>query len=225
MVKDTIIIASNEPLEVKGLKFNLEQDGYKIDAAYNREEILEKIRLNHYALAIIDMVLPDIKDIYRIIKEEKDISIIILKSNNVNNNIKNFPRLEGDYITRPFNMQELESKINAALLKRPKKNTLHDSIIKLKDITIDLLLKRVDVGTREIKLSAKEYSILLLLAQNKNRVYSRENLMETIWGNDYLGDKRIIDVHIRRLREKLESNPENPLYIITKWGIGYYFNG
>lgn len=227
-LNNTILIALEEPLIVKGLKFSLEQQGYKVDTVYNKNEVLKKAKTNQYILVIIDISSPDVNgfNVYQTIREKCNIPVIIVANNAYE--LDKVIGIEGgqyDYVTKPINIVEFISKVNASVIKAKGKNYSVSGIIKLWDLTIDTLSRSISAGNRVVELTSKEYEILLLLAQNRNRVYSREDLLHAIWGFGYNGDKRIVDVHIRRLREKIESDPSNPLYIITKWGTGYYFNG
>jgi len=225
---NTILIAADEPLVVKGLKFSLEQDGYNIDTAYDSEEALKKAGQYKYVLIIIDISSPSINgmSIYQVIREKCNTPVIVLTAKTMElHKVVGSEQGAYDYVTKPISIVEFKSKVKSAILRAVSKKSVNDEVIKLWDLTIDTISKSIVIGNREISLTSREYAILLLLARNKNRIYSREDLLEAIWGRGFSGDKRIVDVHIRRLREKLEANPSNPLYIITRWGLGYYFNG
>lgn len=225
---NTILIAIEEPLIVKGLKYSLEQDGYIVDTAYSREETLKKTGLNTYGLIIIDISSPENNglNIYQTIRKKSNTPVLVLTANGEDlGGIMNHEQGAYGFLTKPINIVEFKSKVNAVMMRAEGRNNLSAGIIKLWNLTIDTLSRRIFDGNREIDLTSREYNILIFLAQNKNRVYSREDLLREIWGNGYSGDRRIVDVHIRRLREKLESDPSNPMYIMTSWGTGYYFNG
>lgn len=227
-MKDTILIAVLEPLIVKGLKYSLEQEGYTVDTAYNENEMVEKTGLNEYKLIIIDASHPAINklDIYQTVRKNSSTQIIVLTADEDEmNKVIGLERGAYEFITKPINMGEIKSRVKAAIMKADSIGKQDEGIIKLWDITIDTLSRKVTIGNRDVDLSSREFDILTFLGKNKNRVYSREQLLKTIWGNDYSGDRRIVDVHIRRLREKLEPDPSNPSYIMTKWGAGYYLNG
>lgn len=223
-----ILIAVEEPLILKGLKYSLEQEGYIVDSAYNGEEALKKAGFNKYMLIVIDISSHRMSDlsIYQTIRKKCNTPVIILTAN-----VEELDKVMGlekgayDYILKPINIIDFKAKVNAAIMRAEGRNDTRAGIIKLWDLTIDTSLRKIIAGNRDIELTSKEYEILVLLARNKNRIYSREDLLTEIWGHGYSGDKRIVDVHIRRLREKLEADPSNPMYIITKWGSGYYFNG
>lgn len=225
---NTILIALEESLIVEGLKFTLEQDGYIVDTASDKQEVLRKSSSRQYALIIIDAssLNKDGFNTYQAIRQKSNTPVMVL-TDTIEELDKGIA-LEGgpyDFITKPINIIEFKSKVNSAIVKARGKSNLGQGIIKLWGLTIDTESKNIFIGNREIELTSKEFEILSLLAQNKNKVYSREDLLYAIWGNRYTADKRIVDVHVRRLREKIEADPSNPLYIMTKWGLGYYFNG
>ncbi|KPU42984.1 transcriptional regulatory protein YycF [Oxobacter pfennigii] len=221
---EKILIALEELLILKGLKFSLEQDGYNADAVENMDEAKTLAENNKYDLIIMDESIGNISsnDFYQRVREKYNTPFIVLTSN-----ADMVDKNQGiyDYVLKPINIVDFKSKVNAALVKSRGESNQQTGVIKLWDITIDLSSRNIVAGNREIDLTSKEYSILVFLASNKNKVYSREELLDEIWGNEHTGDKRIVDVHIRRLREKIENDPSNPSYIITKWGSGYYFNG
>jgi len=225
---NSILIALEESLMLEGLKFTLEQDGYTVDTAKDKREALKKADSKQYVLIIIDISSPqaDGFNTCQKIRQKCNTPVIVI-TDNAEEPDKSMG-VEGgpyDFIIKPINIAEFKSKVNSALVKASSKDNMGQGIIKLWDLTIDVESKNIFIGNREVELTSKEFEILLLLAQNKNKVHSREYLLEEIWGNGYTGDKRIVDVHIRRLREKIENDPSNPLYIMTKWGSGYYFNG
>lgn len=222
-----ILIVDDEPLMVKGLKYSLEQDGYKIDTAYDGNEALKKALDNSYDLIILDLMLPGIDglEVCQKIREKSQVPIIMLTAKGEDiNKILGLEYGADDYLTKPFNILELKARIKAILRRVLARETkIGDQVIKVDNFTINTLGRKVTVRGKEINLTAKEFDLLLLLASNPGKVFSREELLEVIWGYEYFGDLRTVDVHIRRLREKIEKNSSQPEYILTKWGVGYYF--
>ncbi|WP_069649254.1 response regulator transcription factor [Caloranaerobacter ferrireducens] len=222
-----ILIVDDEPLMVKGLKYSLEQDGYKIDTAYDGNEALKKALDNSYDLIILDLMLPGIDglEVCQKIREKSQVPIIMLTAKGEDiNKILGLEYGADDYLTKPFNILELKARIKAILRRVVARETkIGDQVIKVDNFTINTLGRKVTVRGKEINLTAKEFDLLLLLASNPGKVFSREELLEVIWGYEYFGDLRTVDVHIRRLREKIEKNSSQPEYILTKWGVGYYF--
>ncbi|MGI6114282.1 MAG: response regulator transcription factor [Mahellales bacterium] len=222
-----ILIVDDEPLIVKGLKFSLEQDGYIIDAAYDGEEALDKVNTNKYDLIILDVMLPKVNGlaVCQKIREKMSVPIIMLTAKGEDmDKILGLEYGADDYLTKPFNILELKARIKA-IFRRSKfiKEQDRSRQIQVNDMTINLDSRTVLIDGKEVNLTAKEFDLLQLFATNPGKVYSRENLLEIIWKYDYLGDLRTVDVHIRRLREKIEKNPSQPEFIFTKWGVGYYF--
>lgn len=217
----------DEPLIIKGLKFSLEQDGYEIDSAFDGEEAIQKFQNNMYDLLILDIMLPKMSgvEVCQKIRESSSTPIIMLTAKGEDmDKILGLEYGADDYMTKPFNILELKARIKAIFrraigTKEPEKI----QIIQSKNMVIHLANRSVFIDDTEINLTAKEFDLLQLFATNPGKVYSRENLLEMIWKYDYLGDLRTVDVHIRRLREKIEKNPSQPNYIFTKWGVGYYF--
>lgn len=222
-----ILIVDDEPLLVKGLKYSLEQDGYKITTAFEGEEALEKATNENFDLILLDLMLPKIDglEVCQRIRQNSQTPIIILTAKGEDmNKILGLEYGADDYLTKPFNILELKARIKAVLRRvQYFENSITDKVIKIDDFTINTLGRKVTVRGEEISLTAKEFDLLMLLATNKGKVYSREELLEIIWGYEYFGDLRTVDVHIRRLREKIEKNSSQPEYILTKWGVGYYF--
>ncbi len=220
-----ILVVDDEPIIVKGLKFNLEKEGYEVDTAFDGKEAYDKFRENEYELILLDLMMPVIDglEVCKLIRKESEVPIIILTAKGDDDSkIKGLEYGADDYITKPFNILELKARLKAILRRTKKTDT---TILNISDLSINTLGRKVEVNDKSIILTAKEFDLLLLLAQNKGEVYSREKLLEIIWEYDYLGDVRTVDVHIRRLREKIEYDPSQPKYILTKWGVGYYFEG
>ena len=224
-----ILIVDDEPILVKGLKFSLEQDGYEIITAFDGQEALEKVDKDKFDLILLDLMLPKIDglEVCQRIRENHMTPIIMLTAKG--EDISKILGLEygaDDYMTKPFNILELKARIKAVLRRAPHGElAVLERVIKIDDFTMNTLGRKVSVRGVDLNLTAKEFDLLLLLAANPAKVYSREELLEIIWGYEYFGDLRTVDVHIRRLREKIELNSSHPEYILTKWGVGYYFRG
>lgn len=220
-----ILLVDDEPAIIKGLVFSLKQDGYELDSALDGEEALEKFNGNHYDLIVLDVMLPKVDGltVLRKIREVSSVPVIMLTAKGEDmDKILGLEYGADDYLTKPFNILELKMRIKAILRRFPSQKE-NEQVLKVRDMSIDLESRSVKIGGKEINLTAKEYDLLQLFASNPGKVFSRDNLLEIIWKYDYLGDLRTVDVHIRRLREKIEKNPSQPEYIITKWGVGYYF--
>ena len=225
-----VLVVDDEKLIVKGIRFSLEQDGMEVDCAYDGEEALKLARENAYDMILLDVMLPkhDGFEVCQQIREFSDVPIVMLTARSDDmDKILGLEYGADDYITKPFNILEVKARIKAIMRRVSKSNQskVNDKIIVKGDMTIDCESRRVVIGKKEVNLTAKEYDLLELLAMNPNKVYSRENLLNIVWGYEYPGDARTVDVHIRRLREKIETNPSDPKYVYTKWGVGYYFRG
>ena len=223
-----ILVVDDEQLLVKGIKFNLENEGYQVEAAYDGKTALDMAANNHYDLIILDLMMPEIDGLSCCMKirEFSNVPIIMLTARSEDaDKIIGLESGADDYITKPFNILELKARIRAMLRRSGGAQARQDSTITVGGLTLDtdqrIALRHGEV----VELTAKEYDLIELLMKNPRRVYSRENLMNVVWGYAYAGDYRTVDVHIRRLREKLEDNPAEPAYIMTKWGVGYYFKG
>ncbi len=221
-----ILIVDDEKLLVKGIKFNLEQEGYEVVTAYDGEEALKQARDKSISLIVLDLMLPEIDGltVCQKVREFSSVPIIMLTAKTEDmDKILGLDYGADDYMTKPFNILELKARIKAIL----RRSSSHDNDEKNKftsgSIELNYNLRRVRVGERVIDLTAKEFDLCELFATNPGKVYSRENLLDIIWGYDYPGDVRTVDVHVRRLREKIEPDAANPTYILTKWGVGYYF--
>lgn len=219
-----ILIVDDEKLIVKGIKFSLQQDNMIVDTAFDGEEAINMIKNNNYDLLILDLMLPKISglDVCQQCREFSHVPIIMLTAKGEDmDKIIGLEYGADDYMTKPFNILELKARIKAIL--RRSKNEQPSNLLKFREIEIDTDTKRVFVNGKEKKLTIKEFILLEILMSNPQKIYSRENLLKMVWGKDYPGDERTVDVHIRRLREKIEPNPSMPDYIQTKWGVGYYF--
>ena len=224
-----ILVVDDERLLVKGIKFNLENEGYQVETAYDGEEGVSLAKSGNFDLIILDVMMPKISGLEACmrIREFSTVPIIMLtaKSEDVDK-IIGFEYGADDYITKPFNILELKARIRALLRRSSLTNQAdNQQIISCGDITIGCPTHSVMKKGEHIELTSREFELIELLMRNKGRVYSRENLLNIIWGYDYQGDIRTVDVHVHRLREKLETNPAEPEHIITKWGVGYYFKG
>lgn len=225
-----ILVVDDEKLIVKGIKFSLEQDEMKVDVAYDGEEALKLTKENNYSLILLDVMLPKIDGLQtcRMIRESSSVPIIMVTAKGDDmDKIMGLEYGADDYITKPFNILELKARIKAILRRSAKISSVSVPIVKnkmkVRDLEIDLESRRVFLKGEETNLTAKEFDMLQLFMENQGKVYSREELLSQIWERDYLGDVRAVDVHVRRLREKIEEKPSEPKYIITKWGVGYYF--
>lgn len=222
-----ILVVDDEKIIVKGLKFNLENEGYQVDAAYDGQEAVELARTGSYDLIMLDLMMPKLDGLKAcmMIREFSTVPIIMLtaKSEDVDK-IIGFESGADDYITKPFNILEVKARVRA-LLRRANMTNNSDggSVIKLGHIEVDTKKRTALKNGENVILTSKEYDLIELLIKNPGRVYSRENLLNIVWGHDYQGDIRTVDVHVHRIRDKLEMNPADPERILTKWGVGYYF--
>lgn len=224
-----ILVVDDEKLIVKGIKFSLEQDGMDVDTAFDGEEALRLARTDEYSLIVLDVMLPKIDglEVCQQVREFSNVPIIMVTAKGDDmDKIMGLEYGADDYITKPFNILELKARIKAILRRSVRKVDLAEEkkdILKIRDLVIELSSRRIFIHDREVNLTAKEFDLLELFMENPGKVYSRESLLNTVWGYDYPGDIRTVDVHVRRLREKIEDNPSDPKYIHTKWGVGYYF--
>ena len=224
-----VLVVDDEKLIVKGIRFSLEQDNMEVDCAYDGEEALEKVRNNQYDIILLDIMLPKLSglEVCQQIREFSNVPIIMLTAKGDDmDKILGLEYGADDYITKPFNILEVKARIKAIMrrtIRDEKEST--ENIVEYGDLKLDCESRRVYICGKEMNLTAKEFDVLELLVLNPNKVYSREKLLKTVWGADYPGDERTVDVHIRRLREKIETNPSEPKYVHTKWGMGYFFKG
>lgn len=223
-----VLVVDDEKLIVKGIRFSLEQDGMEVDCAYDGEEALEKAKSNAYDMILLDVMLPKMDgfEVCQQIREFSNVPIVMLTAKGDDmDKILGLDYGADDYITKPFNILEVKARIKAIMRRvgRKQEDKNVTRVIESHDMRLDCDGRRVYIKDREINLTAKEFEVLELLMKNPNKVYSRESLLKLIWGSDYPGDVRTVDVHIRRLREKIEEVPSEPVYVHTKWGVGYYF--
>ena len=225
-----VLVVDDEKLIVKGIRFSLEQEGMEVDCAYDGEEALEKAQANDHDIILLDLMLPKINglEVCQQIRGFSQVPIIMLTAKGEDmDKILGLEYGADDYITKPFNILEVKARIKAILRRsaKPELKEEKEKVVTINGLKLDCESRRVFIEEREINLTAKEFDVLELLVFNPNKVYSRENLLKIVWGYEYPGDVRTVDVHIRRLREKIESNPSDPKYVHTKWGVGYYFQG
>ena len=224
-----ILVVDDEKLIVKGIKFSLEQENMNVDTAFDGEEALNLAKTKEYSLILLDVMLPKIDglEVCQLIREFSNVPIIMVTAKGEDmDKIMGLEYGADDYITKPFNILELKARIKAILRRSVKKVPIQDvktDKLKLRGIEIDIDSRRAFINDKETNLTAKEFDLLVLFMKNPGKVYSRDNLLNIIWGKTYPGDARAVDVHVRRLREKIEANPSEPQYIHTKWGVGYYF--
>ena len=224
-----VLVVDDEKLIVKGIRFSLEQDNMEVDCAYDGEEALEKLRANEYDMVLLDIMLPKLTglEVCQQLREFSNVPVIMLTAKGDDmDKIMGLEYGADDYITKPFNILEVKARIKAIIRRTKKKEPEKQPsrVVEKGDFHLDCDSRRLYIGGKEINLTAKEFDLLELMALNPNKVYSRDHLLNAVWGYDYPGDVRTVDVHIRRLREKIESNPSEPKYVHTKWGVGYYFN-
>ncbi|SCP97114.1 response regulator transcription factor [Anaerobium acetethylicum] len=223
-----VLVVDDEKLIVKGIRFSLEQDGMEVDCAYDGEEALNMAKEKEYDIVLLDVMLPKLNgfEVCQQIREFSSMPIVMLTAKGDDmDKILGLEYGADDYITKPFNILEVKARIKAIMRRTNKKEKAPENskIAVVGELKLDCESRRVYINGKEINLTAKEFDVLELLVFNPNKVYSRENLLNIVWGYDYPGDVRTVDVHIRRLREKIEVNPSEPKYVHTKWGVGYYF--
>ena len=223
-----ILVVDDEKLIVKGIRFSLMQEQWEVDTAYDGEEALKMARETEYDTVLLDIMLPKISglEVCQQIREFSNMPIIMLTAKSEDmDKILGLEYGADDYITKPFNILEVKARMKAIMRRNHRKTpeAPKTGVIVSGDLRLDTENERVFVKNREINVTAREFDVLHLLVTNPNKVYSREKLLSVIWGSDYPGDARTVDVHIRRLREKIEENPSVPKYVQTKWGVGYYY--
>ena len=223
-----VLVVDDEKLIVKGIRFSLEQDGMEVTCAYDGEEALRLAQENKFDMILLDIMLPKMDgfEVCQAIREFSNMPIVMLTAKGDDmDKILGLEYGADDYITKPFNILEVKARIKAIMrgtaASEPKEE--NSKVIESGDLKLDCESRRLFVQGREINLTAKEFDLLELLVMNPNKVYSRENLLNLVWGYEYPGDVRTVDVHVRRLREKIEPNPSEPKYVHTKWGVGYFY--
>ena len=222
-----ILVVDDEKLLVRGIKFNLENEGYQVETAYDGEEGLELAKAGNFDLIILDLMMPKLSglEVCMRLRESSSVPIIMLTARSDDmDKIIGFEYGADDYVTKPFNILELKARVRALLRRSTLKAQVEDqNLITIGPIAIDCERGMAYKSGVNVELTGREFDVIELLMKNPGRVYSRENLLNIIWGYDFQGDIRTVDVHVHRLREKLERNPAEPEYIMTKWGVGYYF--
>ena len=223
-----VLVVDDEKLIVKGIRFSLEQDGMEVTCAYDGEEALAIARQTEFDVVLLDVMLPKMDgfEVCQQIREFSDMPVIMLTAKGEDmDKILGLEYGADDYITKPFNILEVKARIKAIIRRNGKTNETAETSreVTFGEMKVDHESRRVYIRDREVNLTAKEFDLLELLCNNPNKVYSREKLLNIVWGYDYPGDVRTVDVHVRRLREKIEDSPSEPKYIHTKWGVGYFF--
>lgn len=224
-----VLVVDDEKLIVKGIRFSLLQDGMEVDCAYDGEEALNMAKANSYDMILLDVMLPKMDgfEVCQAIREFSDVPIVMLTAKGDDmDKILGLEYGADDYITKPFNILEVKARIKAIMRRTSPERApqVQSSVIEKGDIKLDCDSRRLFINDNEINLTAREFELLEILIKNEYKVYSRESLLKIVWGEDYPGDVRTVDVHVRRLREKIEANPSEPKYVHTKWGVGYYYN-
>ena len=223
-----ILLVDDEPLILKGLKFSLEQDDYETDTATDGEEAIAKILADNYDLVLLDVMLPGVDgiEVCQRVREKSSVPIIMLTAKGEDmDKILGLEYGADDYMTKPFNILEVKARIKSILRRSqpPQEAVEEKRVVRVHDLEVNCQSRTVTLAGNAVRLTAKEFDLLQLLITHRGKVYSREALLETVWKYDYMGDMRTVDVHIRRLREKIERTPSNLEFILTKWGVGYYF--
>ncbi len=220
-----VLVVDDERTIVKGIKYSLEQDGMKVDSAFDGEEALQSAKDNAYDIILLDVMLPKMDgfEVCQQIREFSSVPIVMLTAKGDDmDKILGLEYGADDYITKPFNILEVKARIKA-IMRRTNKPESVSSVLTFGDLTINEEYRRVYMGEKEINLTSREFDVLEFLVSTPGKVYNRSELLHAIWGADFPGDERTVDVHVRRLREKLEKSPSEPRYVRTKWGSGYYF--
>ena len=230
MTGKRVLVVDDEKLIVKGIRFSLEQEGMQVDCAYDGEEAVEKARASQYDIILLDVMLPKFTgfEVCQQIREFSSVPVVMLTAKGDDmDKILGLEYGADDYITKPFNILEVKARIKAIIRRSSKKNTREENpaMLRVGDLAMDRESRRVFISEKEVNLTAKEFDLLELFLTNPGKVFSREKLLNIVWGYEYPGDVRTVDVHVRRLREKVETNPSDPRYVYTKWGVGYYYKG
>lgn len=223
-----ILVVDDEELLVKGIRFNLQNDGYEVICGNNGLQAVELTREQHPDLVILDIMMPVMDGLTACarIREFSDVPIILLTAKTEDmDKLMGFEQGTDDYLTKPFNILELKARVRALLRRSGAQKQATGNNLTVGLIRLDLDARNAYRDGQLVDLTAKEFDMIEFMMRTPNRVYSREALLDSIWAYEYRSDIRTVDVHIRRLREKLETDPANPEYIMTKWGVGYYFKG
>ncbi|MCR5343758.1 MULTISPECIES: response regulator transcription factor [unclassified Butyrivibrio] len=220
-----VLVVDDEKTIVKGIRYSLEQDGMHVDTAYDGEQALEMARTYNYDIILLDVMLPKMDgfEVCQQIREFSNVPVVMLTAKGDDmDKILGLEYGADDYITKPFNILEVKARIKA-IIRRTSKPEEPARVLTFGDLTVNEEYRRVYVGDKEINITSREFDVLEFLVAAPGKIYSRSELLHAIWGEDFPGDERTVDVHVRRLREKLEVNPSEPRYVRTKWGSGYYF--
>ena len=227
-----VLVVDDEKLIVKGIRFSLEQDGMEVDCAYDGQEALDLATANSYDMILLDVMLPKLDgfEVCQSIREFSNVPIVMLTAKGDDmDKILGLEYGADDYITKPFNILEVKARIKAIMRRASLGQSIalehktDENIIENGDLVLDKRNRGLTILGQEYNLTSKEFEMLILLVTNPRKVFSRTDLLQKIWGPDYPGDERTVDVHVRRLREKIEPNPKEPKYVRTKWGVGYYY--
>ena len=222
-----ILVVDDEELLVKGIKFNLQNEGYEVVTGCNGQQAIALAKDPSVDLVVLDVMMPEVDGLEacRRIREFSNVPVIMLTARTQDmDKLLGFEQGADDYLTKPFNILELKARIRALLRRSGERRTKAEQL-SFGQIVLDIQSRNVYKNGIPAELTAREFDVVELLMRNPNRVYSRENLLDLIWGYEYHSDIRTVDVHIRRIREKLETVPAEPEYFMTKWGVGYYFKG
>lgn len=225
-MKIRALVVDDEKLIVKGIVFSLSQEGWDVDSAFDGAQAIEAIKNETYDIVILDVMLPEYTglEVCQIVREFSNVPIIMLTAKGDDmDKIMGLEYGADDYVTKPFNVLELKARIKAVLRRSIQEKETEKKTIEIGELRLECNSKRVFLNNDEINLTSKEFDMLELFATHRGKVYNRAQLLDAIWGKAYPGDVRTVDVHVRRLREKVEPNPAQPEYIFTKWGVGYYF--
>ena len=223
-----ILLVDDEKVIVKAMKFNFEREGYAVEVAYDGEEALKLAKDKTIDIIVLDLMLPKIDGltVCQKIREFSDVPIIMATAKTEDmDKIMGLEYGADDYITKPFNILELKARVKAILRRtaKPQSGTT-GAKVNVGTVELDYNRRTVTIAGKTVDLTGKEFDLMDLLVANAGKVYSRESLLDLVWGYEYPGDIRTVDVHVRRLREKIEPNSAEPIYLLTKWGAGYYFN-
>ena len=221
-----ILVVDDEELLVKGIRFNLQNEGYEVITGSNGRQAIELAQSQQPDLIILDIMMPELDGLSACarIRETSDVPIILLTAKTEDiDKLMGFEQGADDYLIKPFNILELKARVRALLRRASRQDQNNGTTLTIGSITLDLDGRNAYRSGELADLTAKEFDVIEFLMKNHNKVYSREALLDTIWVYEYRSDIRTVDVHIRRLREKLEEDPADPQYIMTKWGVGYYF--
>lgn len=221
-----ILVVDDERLLVKGIKFNLESEGYQVDGAYTGTQALDLFAERRYDLVVLDLMLPEVDGltVCRRIRENSNVPVIMVTAKSESSDkLLGFEYGADDYMTKPFDILELKARVRAILKRTVQRPEQSSDLLVCGELMLDMMQRGLTVRGEQVELTAREFDLLAVLMENRGRVFSRDDLLTRIWGAGYPGDIRTVDVHVRRLREKLERDDANPEYILTKWGVGYYF--